>query len=90
WLSLREAAAAFNISKTTLTSRFNGRKTRHESHKHQQSLSPGAEDALKAWAKELARRGVPLHPSAVAQQASAISGKPIGEHWVHRFRTRHP
>lgn len=90
WLSLREAAAAFNISKTTLTARFNGRKGRHESHIHQQALSPGAEDALKAWIKEMGRRGVPLHPSAVAQQASAILGTQIGEHWVHRFRTRHP
>ena len=36
------------------------------------------------------RRGVPLHASTVAQHASSISRKKIGEHWVQRFRSRHP
>lgn len=38
----------------------------------------------------MGRRGVPLHASAVAQHASLISGKKIGEHWVQRYCTRHP
>lgn len=90
WLSLREAATAFRVSKTTLTARFNGRKTRTEAHLAQQALSAGAEAALVEWIKEMARRGIPLHASAVAQHATAISGTKVGENWVHRFRVRHP
>lgn len=87
--SLREAARTFDVPKTTLTERFNGRQTRARAHEHQQRLSPGAEAALVEWIIEMGRRGVPLHPTAVAQHAFAISGVEVGEHWVARFRTRH-
>jgi hypothetical protein len=90
WLSLREAASSFNVKKTTLTARFNGRKTRREAHEQQKALSAGAEKALVEWIIEMGKRGIPLHASAVAQHATAISGTKVGEHWVHRFRTRHP
>lgn len=87
--SLREAARTFDVQKTTLTARFNGRKTRIEAHEHERKLTPGAEAALVAWIIEMGRRGIPLHPSAVAQHAFVISGVEVGEHWVRRFRDRH-
>lgn len=90
WLSLREAAQTYQVSKTTLTARFNGRQCRKEAHKHEMTLSFGEEAALVEWMKEMGRRGIPLHASSVAQHASSISGKKIGEHWVQRFRVRHP
>lgn len=89
WLSLREAASAYGVSKTTLTARFNGRKTRKEAHQHEMTLTHAQEEVLVEWIVEMGRRGVPLHASAVAQHASVISGEPIGEHWVQRFRVRH-
>ena len=90
WLSLREAARLFGVTKTTLTARFNGRKTCKEAHEQQQALSFAEERVLVDWLKEMGRRGIPLHASAVALHASAISGRHIGERWVHRFRLRHP
>lgn len=90
WLALREAARIFSVSKTTLTARFNGRKTCVDAHAHERRLDKGSEDALVAWIIEMGRRGVPLHPSAVAEHAFVISGTRVGEHWVDRFRRRHP
>lgn len=46
WLSLREAARTYQVSKTTLTARFNGRKCKRESHEHEKTLSCGEEAAL--------------------------------------------
>ena len=53
-------------------------------------LLPLHRRALVDWVKEMGRRGIPLHASAVAHHASAISGTPVSERWVHRFRSRHP
>jgi hypothetical protein len=90
WLSIREAARCFEVRKTTLTARFNGRKTKKEAHLHERALSFGEEDALVKWVSEMGRRGIPLHATAVAQHASVISGRVMGERWVYRFRARHP
>lgn len=90
WLPLREAARAFEVKRATLTARFNGRKTRKEAHESEKALSFAEERALVDWIKEHARRGIPLHASAVAQHASVICGRTISERWVQRFRVRHP
>lgn len=90
WLSLREAAKVYSVSKSTLTARFHGRKTRQEAHEQERNLTYAAESALVEWIQEMGRRGIPLHASAVAEHASNISGERIGEHWVQRFRSRHP
>lgn len=90
WLSLREAATAFNVSRTKLTERFKGHKTKKEAHKHEKSLTYAEETALKDWVKEMGHRGIPLHASAVAQHATVISGKTIGERWAGRFCAHHP
>jgi helix-turn-helix, Psq domain len=87
---IREAARAFGVSKTTLTARFNGRKTRVKAHEDERKLSVGCEEALVEWVAEMGRRYMPLHASAVAAHASLISGEVVGESWVHRFRSRHP
>ena len=90
WVSLHEAAGCFNVSKSTLTARFNRRKSKKEAHEHEKTLSFAAETALVEWVAKLGRRGIPLHASAVAQHASVISGIKVSERWVHRFRARHP
>jgi hypothetical protein len=61
-----------------------------EPHMHERELSFGEELALVDWISEMGRRGIPLHATAVAQHASVISGRVVGECWVHCFRTRHP
>ena len=44
---------------------------------------------MKNWIKSLAHRSIPLSPSAVAEYASTILGKPISEPWVRKFRACH-
>lgn len=88
-LSLRSAAKNFDVSRSKLTARWNGRGTRAEAHATQQKLSSAQEEVLTNWIKSLARRGIPLSPSAVAEYASTILGEPVSEHWVRKFRTRH-
>jgi hypothetical protein len=89
-LGLRKAALTYNIPSSTLTARYNGRKTREESHSHQQKLTPSQELVLKEWVKSLGLRGVPLSPSSVAEYASVIISGPISKRWVYAFRKRHP
>jgi hypothetical protein len=89
-LSIREAARAFQVRKSTLAARLKGRKTRKDAHQGEKKLNDAAEEALVAWIKEMGRRGVPLHASTVAAHASVITGQTVGECWVRRFRERHP
>jgi hypothetical protein len=88
--SLREAAKAYLLSKSTLTGRCHGGKTQAEAHEKEQKLTPGQEMALVEWIKEMGRRGVPLDGPAVMSYASMISGQEIGNGWIVRFRERHP
>ena len=85
WLSLCEAAKCFQVSKTKLTARLNGRKTKQEAHMHERILSFGEENILAKWIKEMGCRGIPLHASAVVLHASTISGPQVSECWVARF-----
>ncbi|KAF5375872.1 hypothetical protein D9615_008241 [Tricholomella constricta] len=89
-LSLRGAAEMYGVSRSRLTARYNGRKTRTEAHEQQQKLSPSQEYVLKEWIKALGRRCVPLSQGTVAQYASVIIDKPVSENWARHFRTRHP
>lgn len=58
--SLRAAAKQYDVSRSALTARWNGRGTRAESHAHQQKLSPSQELILKEWIKVMGRRGMLL------------------------------
>lgn len=89
-LSLRKCAKLFDVSRSTLTDRFNGIKPRRQAHEHQQNLTAVQEDVLAAWAKSLGRRGVPLTPAAIADYATEICGFSVGVNWPHRFIERHP
>lgn len=89
-LSLRQAALDYGVSKTTLTARWNNRKTRQEAHEHQQKIPPVQEGILVAWIQVLGRRGIPLSPATVCDYASKLAGETLGDSWLGRFRERHP
>jgi hypothetical protein len=84
-LSLCAAAEQHGVSKTTLTARYNGRKTRTQAHEHQQRLSVAQED----WVKALGRRAVPMPLATLAEYGSMIAGSPLSESWARHFRARH-
>lgn len=87
-LSLRKAAKAYNVPHSTLQARFDGRKSRVESHAHEQNLSPAQEQILVDWVKVQGQRGIPLSLASVTDYASDIAGKPMGDSWIRRFRSR--
>lgn len=89
-LSLRKAVKAYNVPRSTLQARFDGRKSRVESHAHEQNLSPAQEQILVDWVKVQGQRGIPLSLASVTDYASDIAGKPMGDSWIRRFRSRHP
>jgi hypothetical protein len=89
-LSLRQAAKAYGVPRSTLTDRYNGVGTRQEAHEFQKLLSAAQERILADWAKVQARRGVPILPSSLADHASDIAGQPVGTSWQGRFMERHP
>ncbi|KAH6905771.1 hypothetical protein BKA70DRAFT_1066138, partial [Coprinopsis sp. MPI-PUGE-AT-0042] len=70
--SLRRAAKDFLVHKTTLTARFNGRKTRAASHEFQQKLTAGEEATIVEWIKVQGHQGVPLSPSMLCDLAESI------------------
>jgi hypothetical protein len=88
-LSLRSAAKRFDVSRSKLTARWNGRGSRVEAHETRQKLSSAQEEVLKNWIKSLAHRSIPLSPSAVAEYASTILGEPVSEAWVRKFHAQH-
>lgn len=89
-LSARQAALAFNIPRSTLTDRLNGKPTRSEAHAHEQALTPVQEEVLVEWIKVMGRRGIPLTATTLREHASDIAGYEIGESWIERFKKRHP
>ncbi|KAJ7025012.1 hypothetical protein C8F04DRAFT_934348, partial [Mycena alexandri] len=88
--SLQAAAKHHNVPRSTLQARYNGHLTRAESHATQQKLSPPQEVVLKKWIGVMAKRGVPLTLTAVAEYASSILGEDVPVSWARAFRTRHP
>jgi hypothetical protein len=88
-MSLRSAAKRFDVLRSKLTARWNGRGSRTEAHEAWQRMSTAQEEVLKDWIKSLARRSIPLSPAAVAEYASTILGEPVSLHWVRKFRGRH-
>lgn len=89
-LSLREAAKLYDVPRGTLTDRYNGVRTRAEAHEHEQLLSTAQEAVVVDWIKVMAKRGIPMTPSMVRDHVASITGGPVGESWVKRFKKRHP
>ena len=58
--SIRKAATAYNLPKTTLTTCFNGRQTRVQSHEEQQLLSTHEESELVRWITLATKAGYPV------------------------------
>jgi hypothetical protein len=70
--SLRKAAIAHNISRTTLTERFNGRQTRVQSHENQQLLNAHEESELVRWITLATKAGYPVQHTILRSMAQEI------------------
>jgi predicted HTH domain antitoxin len=93
--SICRAAEIFNVPKSTLRGRLNGRQYRIEKRANGYRLSPTQEESLVEWILSRDLRGVPPRPSYVQEianillQADNPSGfKPVGKNWVSTFINR--
>ena len=100
--SIRAAAAAFSVPESTVRGRLAGLKPHKTAHEQTQILSVAEERILVRWITRLTKTGFPASPALLIGMAKEIrrsrfqlSASPpslrrIGDHWVERFRTRHP
>ena len=90
-VSIREAAIAFNIPKSTLADRIAGRRSHMVAHRDQQKLSEMDEKAVLRWIKRVESQGFPPRIEHVRQAAERLAGgaEKIGKHWISRFLRRH-
>ena len=97
--SVRAAARAYDVPRSTLADRLRGQPTRQQSQIVNRKLLPTEEEALLQWVLSMGERGFPPWISAVhkmadillsARAASPVDALPtIGENWVHRFINCH-
>ena len=71
--SLNEAATAFDIPKSTLGHRMNGRQSQQKAHESDQILSPAAEKAIVRWISKLEQHGFPARLDRVWQMAESLA-----------------
>jgi hypothetical protein len=101
--SVRAAARAFSVPASTVHARLAGRTSRSRAHETAQILSNPEEQTLVRWILRLCRTGFPASPALVVEMAEEIRRsriqlsqsppstlRPIGEHWIDRFRIRYP
>ena len=102
YASKQAAARANNVPPATLRYRLAGRTSHAQSRETQQILSNAEEKTLVRWVARLTSTGFPASPALVVEMADEIRrgrlqlsrsmaspARPIGEHWIDRFRTRH-
>ena len=95
--TLKAAALAFDIPRTTLQRRIGGIESRIKKPANCQKLSKTEESTLSTWILDMDKRGLPVQLSTVHHLAelllsARLPSQPaiIGEHWVNRFIKRHP
>ena len=93
--SVRAAARAYNIPRSTLQHRLAGTTTSAISHHDQQRLSPAQEEFLTEWILEEGARGYPPTIPRVREMANRIlrangDNTPVGKGWISGFKRRNP
>jgi hypothetical protein len=102
--SLSQAAWAYNVSKSTLAHRKNGRKSRQAAHTDEQTFSPPAEKAIVKWILRLddwrflprldhLMQKVEFLASQERANRSHSGDLPkdvIGKNWITKFLNRNP
>jgi len=90
--SIRRAAEAFNVPKSTLIARLSGRASRQECTANSMKLSTVEEEVLLQKILDLNNRGFPPTLATITDMANLISqlrdGKGVGVRWAHNFVKR--
>ena len=104
--SVRACATAKGVPRSTLQYRLAGHTSRSHSHENAQILTNAEEKTLVRWLTRLTSTGFPVSPALAVEMAdeirhswmqlsrnptqASLHTRPIGDKWLHRFRTRHP
>jgi 4-hydroxybenzoate polyprenyltransferase len=93
--SLRAAATAYGVPKSTLSNRLHGSQPHAIAHEAHQRLTPDQEVLLVDWILDLDSLGFPPSPARTLDMARRILAmnkdtKPLGKDWVQKFKQRHP
>jgi len=96
--SIRAAAEAFDVPKSTLYYRYTGERTSHQlAQVDNQLITVMEEKAIVAWCKEQDDRGFPPRLDMVKDMALYLYEKRtgnkrirVGKNWITRFLDRHP
>jgi hypothetical protein len=88
--SIRAAAAAYDVPRSTLTHRIRGRKARVDIPANCQKLSSLEEGSLKKWILDMDERGLPPTQDTVRKMADILlshrnPGLSTGKNWVSNF-----
>jgi len=97
--SIRAAARAYDVPRSTLTTRLQGRTARADSTPNNQKLTPTEESTLVEWILSMDQRGLPLQATTVRQMANLLLAErskststtlsTVGKCWVRNFINRH-
>lgn len=95
--SEREAARVFDVPRSTLRGRQQGRLHCTYKRAHNTKLLETEEIALREWIISMDKRGCPVRPSMVEQMANCLLEKrdsialppTVGKNWVDNFLKRH-
>ena len=97
--SVRAAARAYDIPRSTLADRLRGQPTRQQSQIANRKLLPTEEEALLQWILSIGERGFPPRISAVREMANILFSAraessvnallTVSENWVRKFVNRY-
>jgi len=96
--SIRAAAKAYDVSKSTLTARLRGRTSHADSAPNCQKLTSIEESTLVEWILSMDKCGMPPHAAAVQKMANLLLAEcsksasiptTIGRNWVQQFIKHH-
>jgi hypothetical protein len=93
-LSIRRAASIYNLPRSTLQARLDGRTAKADSKNARLILTTTEEKALLQYILERDSRGFSPRRVDVEDMANLLlskrDAKPVGKLWVHRFVNRRP
>jgi hypothetical protein len=95
YTSIRQAAKAYNVPRSTLADRQHGKPLRSAAHEQQQRLTPAQEEFLTEWILEQDLQGFAPSHTRVREMAARIlhmNGdiEPLGKAWVSKYIQRNP
>ncbi|KAJ5130899.1 uncharacterized protein N7515_006938 [Penicillium bovifimosum] len=95
--SVREVARRFNVPRTTLQSRLDGRRNRADIRGNSHKLTEAEEESLERWIISMDERGASPGPSSIQEMANLLihqrgtsPGLPVAKNWAYAYMQRRP